>query len=159
VIRFLDISSPELALKVHKLQKLSYAVEALLIGSFDIPPLLETLEDLQNSGETFYGFFKEDILAGVIAYKADEEILDIYRVMVHPDYFRQGIARAMLEFVEKQFLETPETQCPRIIVATGSLNTPAKGLYESLGFKVSSEHEVEAGLKITTFEKIRAKTF
>ena len=153
MIKLLDISSPKLASEVYKLQKLSYAVEAKLIDRADIPPLLETLYDLQKSGETFYGFFKEGALAGVIAYKNDDEILDIYRVMVHPDYFRQGIARSLLEFIEHKI------QCPRIIVATGSENTPAKRLYHSLGFKAFGEHEVEAGFSITTFEKIRSKTF
>lgn len=69
------------------LQKLSYRKEADLIGSDEIPPLHETLEALQASSETFYGYFLDGQLAGAISYKRGDDLLDIYRMMVHPAFF------------------------------------------------------------------------
>jgi ribosomal protein S18 acetylase RimI-like enzyme len=153
VIQPLDLSNVLTALQVFGLQKLAYTVEANLIGRSDIPPLLETLQELQSSAETFYGYFKDQVLAAAISYKHDEEVLDIYRLMVHPDYFRQGLAGLLLEFIETQ-----EPQCSHIVVATGSLNTPAIGFYKSRGFREVSSYEVTAGFSITTFEKIKVSS-
>ena len=130
------------------LQRRSYRQEANLIGSDQIPPLHETLEALQHSSETFYGYFLSSHLAGAVSYKRESALLDIYRMMVHPDYVRRGIARALLQFVEGC-----ETGIKRIIVSTGSLNTPARTLYEGQGFTATAEEEVIPDLWITHFEK------
>src|SRR3954451_20299808 len=95
-IQRLDLQEQETVLRILEIQRDAYAVEARLIGSSDIPPLKETLEQLQQSREQFYGAFIDGTLAGVIAYQIDGDVLDIYRMMVHPDYFRRGITSALL---------------------------------------------------------------
>lgn len=103
---------------------------------------------MQQSSETFYGYFLSSQLAGAISYKRESDLLDIYRMMVHPDYFRRGIARALLQFVEGC---EPGIKC--IIVSTGALNTPARALYERSGFTATVEEEIIPDLWITHFEK------
>ena len=131
-----------------EVQRTAYLVEAELIGSFAIPALREGLETLQKSGETFYGYWIDEKLAGAIAYKREGKVLDIYRLVVHPNYFRRGIGKALVSFVEGV-----EEGIERIIVSTGSKNLPAKKLYEGLGFREIGEKEVIPGLWITLFEK------
>jgi ribosomal protein S18 acetylase RimI-like enzyme len=147
-IRRLDLHDSPTAQRLLDIQQAAYAVEAALIGSSDIPPLKETLTKLQNSAEIFYGCFVEDQLVGAISYQLDGDTLDIYRMMVHPDHFRRGIANALIEFVQKLH---PEIE--RYIVATGAQNEPAKQLYRRHGFTEIAEKEVQPGLVITFFEK------
>lgn len=147
-IFLLDLSDRPTALRILEIQQAAYAIEAALIGSSDIPPLYETLEQLQQTSEKFYGAYADGVIGGAISYRLDAETLDIYRLMVHPDYFRRGIASALLETVLSLHPEVP-----RCIVATGSLNEPAKSLYRRHGFAEVGTREVQTGLVITLFEK------
>lgn len=141
-----NIQQAQLLLEV---QRAAYLVEAELIGSSAIPALQEDLEALQSSDEIFYGYWLDGELAGAISYKREGEVLDIYRLVVHPGYFRRGIGKALVSFVEGV-----EEGIERIIVSTGSRNAPAKRLYEGLGFSEVGVKEVIPGLWITLFEKV-----
>jgi len=122
-------------------------VEAELIGSFDIPPLKDTADTLRRCGETFCCFFAEGRLVGAISYRREGGVLDIHRLVVNTDHFRKGIARALVEHVEKN-----AATVDRIVVSTGTKNGPARHLYRSLGFEETREAEVAAGLRITFFK-------
>jgi ribosomal protein S18 acetylase RimI-like enzyme len=148
VIEFVDIALQPEAERVLELQRVSYQIEADLIDSILIPPLRETLEELQSCGEVFHGWFEGNRLLGFISHKLEEDVLDIHRVAVHPDGFRSGIARQLLEFVLN--LERGAT---RAIVQTGSLNLPACKLYLSFGFEILERKEVAPGLELTLFSK------
>ena len=147
-IKSIQILEAQAAQNVLELQRLSYRIEANLIGSNLIPGLHENLEQLQECGETFYGFFERETLCGAISFKLEPHTLDIHRLVVHPNYFRQGIARSLLEFVLKL-----EPQTERCIVQTGALNLPAIGLYQKLGFIELEQREVVPGLWICVLEK------
>jgi len=150
-IRRLDIQNDDEARHLLALQLAAYEVEARLIGFKEIPPLQDTLETLQACDETFFGCFLESALVGAVSYKVKQETLDIYRVMVHPAYFRRGIASTLLRFAEDS---VPEAR--RIIVSTGTNNLPACQLYLKQGFAKVKQEEVEDGLFITDFEKLRS---
>jgi ribosomal protein S18 acetylase RimI-like enzyme len=106
--------------------------------------LFDTPETLQASGETFYGYFVEEELAGVISYKKDKNILDIHRLVVHPSYFRKGIAGSLLQFIQER-----EPVIQKIIVSTGAKNEPAITLYQKHGFVEARTMEVADGVFIT----------
>ncbi len=148
-IRALEITDRVVAEQVLEIQRTSYRIEAKLIGFNDLPPLLETWQDLAESGELFFGAFSGNDLAGVISYKLQDAVLDIHRVMVHPDYFRHGIAQKLVGFVE-----TREPDAKRVIVSTGTRNHPAVALYLKLEFRVLDNLEVVPGLWITHLEKV-----
>ena len=150
MIKKIDITSPKFAEEVLSVQLLSYQVEAELIDFYEIPPLKDTVSTLQRCGETFYGCYVDGELGGVISIKVEEGLIDIHRLMVHPKYFRKGIAKGLLEFVESNG-EGDET----LIVSTGSKNTPAIYFYEKSGFVKTGEVKVMEGLSITSFEKKR----
>ncbi|WHX42846.1 GNAT family N-acetyltransferase [Mesobacillus sp. AQ2] len=134
------------AAEVLDLQKKSYRIEADLIGTDEIPPLKETFEQLQNCGETFMGYYIEGVLAGAVSFKKEGKVLDIHRMMVHPDSFRRGIAGKLLAEIERQ-------DCQEILVSTGAANTPAIKLYEKLGFVHQHDSVVGNGLVIANFKK------
>jgi len=144
----LDPSDEREALQILNLQAASYAVEARLIGSWDIPPLKDTVDTLRRCGETFCGYFVEGQLVGMLSYKKEGDVLDIHRLAAHPDHFRKGIARALIEHVERT-----AQPARKAIVSTGAKNTPARSLYLSMGFEETEEVEVVPGLRIVRFEK------
>ncbi|MDN4494454.1 GNAT family N-acetyltransferase [Ureibacillus aquaedulcis] len=147
MIKSIDISNGKNAEAVLNIQIPSYRIEAELIGSFDIPPLKDTVQTLQICGEMFFGYYENDELCGVISIKADGVEVDIHRLIVHPDHFRKGIAQSLLNFIEKEYkVET-------IKVATGSQNTPAVHLYKKNGFQKLKEIIVNERLSLTLFEK------
>ncbi|WP_232311223.1 GNAT family N-acetyltransferase [Robertmurraya korlensis] len=147
-IRKLDVTNKEVAEILLKLQVPSYMVEAKLINFYDIPPLKDTVETLQNCGEEFFGYFIDDDLCGAIAYKMEEKTLDIHRLIVQPNHFRKGIANQLLSFIEEQ-VEGIDT----IIVSTGSENKPAVEFYLNKGFTIEKLVQVNEQLSLTCFEK------
>lgn len=63
----------------------------------------------------------------------DEPFIVVHRLAVSPKYQRQGIARAVMEYVEK---EAKEKGIRTIRLDTFCSNPAGAALYESLGFKV-----------------------
>ncbi|MGG3891493.1 GNAT family N-acetyltransferase [Metabacillus fastidiosus] len=129
-----------------ELQKKSYAVEAQLINFPNLPPLKDNVLTLQNSGETFIGYFLNDELAGVLSYESNQNILDICRLFVDPVHFRKGIAGALLNYIVKT------APFEKAVVATGSANIPAIHLYKKLGFIIKEQMFIENGLSIVKLE-------
>ncbi|KKB33815.1 GNAT family N-acetyltransferase [Bacillus thermotolerans] len=147
MIKKLDITNSIEAKEVLSVQIPSYHAEAEIIGYADIPPLKDTVETLQQCGETFFGYYLDGTLCGVISLKIEAEELDIHRLMVHPGHFRKGIAKRLLSFVEE--IEAVKT----VKVSTGSKNIPAIRLYQKSGFQTIKEVTLDDGASLTFFEK------
>ncbi|GGN55645.1 hypothetical protein GCM10007971_14640 [Oceanobacillus indicireducens] len=88
MIKKIDITNPEVSQEVLNIQIPSYNVEAKIIDFYDIPPLKDTVQSLQQCGETFFGHYLNKELCGVFSIKTDGRIIDIHRLMVHPKHFR-----------------------------------------------------------------------
>ncbi|MEK4092658.1 GNAT family N-acetyltransferase [Viridibacillus sp. FSL H8-0110] len=146
LIKIIDISNSKNAEDVLNIQIPSYKVEAEIIGSYEIPPLKDTVYTLQHCGETFFGYYENEELCGVISIKVDDDV-DIHRLIVHPNHFRKGIAQLLLNFIETKF------QIETIKVATGSKNIPAVSFYKKNGFRNIKEVIVNEQLSLTFFEK------
>jgi ribosomal protein S18 acetylase RimI-like enzyme len=148
MIKKMDITNPNLAEDVLNIQIPSYKIEAELIDFYEIPLLNDTIDTLQQCGETFYGYYLNNELSGVISIKADKGVIDIHRLMVHPKHFRKGIAKMLMEFIESN-----EDDIETIIVSTGSKNAPAINFYEKSGFSITEETRVTEHLSLTSFIK------
>jgi ribosomal protein S18 acetylase RimI-like enzyme len=147
-VRPLDLADASVAARVLELQRRSYEVEARLIGSDRIPPLHESLEELQACGETFLGAYLEGRLAAVVSWRFDGATIDIHRLAVLPDFFRRGIGVALLRAALRS-----EPKALRAIAQTGAANEPAKQLYRGEGFAELGDREVLPGLWISQFER------
>jgi ribosomal protein S18 acetylase RimI-like enzyme len=143
----LDIEHPETAEAVLALQRRAYRVEADLIGSEGIPPLRETLEELQACGESFLGAVVEGRLAAAISWRFDAATIDIHRLVVDPDQFRRGLGSALV----RSLLER-EPGAARAIVQTGADNEPATALYLREGFERVDEVSL-GGVRVARFAK------
>ncbi|WP_052737877.1 hypothetical protein [Bacillus sp. SA1-12] len=67
MIKIIDIRNRNNAEDVLNIQITSYKVEAEIIGSYEIPPLKDTIYTLQLCGETLFGYY-------IVAMRIFEEI-------------------------------------------------------------------------------------
>ncbi len=145
----LSLQNDATANQVLCLQREAYQVEAELIGYDRIPPLIETLSELQARPEIFAGIWHDAKVVAAIAYdQIDTQTICICRLMVHPTHFRKGLASTLLHFVEN----THPTMT-RWLVATGSNNPPALKLYQSFGYHIIGETEVAPNVFVTQLMK------
>jgi ribosomal protein S18 acetylase RimI-like enzyme len=126
----------------------SYAVEAELLKAVDFPPLKRPLDDFINCQNVFYGYWVGNELAAVVEIKAEVDAIHIQSLVVHPKFFRQGIAGQLIEFVFKTY------DSPMYTVETGLDNIPAKALYEKFGFTLVKEWDTDHGVRKVRFERI-----
>ena len=78
---------------ILELQKIAYQSEAELYQDWNIPPLLQTLHQLQLEFENhkiIVATFNDEIVGSVRGY-VDQGTLHIGRLIVHPDFQKQGI--------------------------------------------------------------------
>ena len=144
----LDVSDASTAAELLDLQRRAYRVEAALIGSDGIPPLRETLAELQASPETFLGVRLDGSLVGAISWRLDGETLDLHRLVVDPARFRRGIGSALV----RAALAAGEG-ARDAIVQTGADNEPALALYRREGFSETGELEPLPGLRVVRLKK------
>ncbi|RPJ96397.1 GNAT family N-acetyltransferase [Rummeliibacillus sp. TYF005] len=148
MIKKINIKNLESAERVLSVQFPSYRIEAALLDNYEIPPLKDTVASLHNCDETFFGYFIDEELCGVISVKLEEDIVDIHRLFVHPNHLRKGIAKKLLYFLQEEFHDAK-----KMIVTTGSKNSPAIEFYQKNGFTMLIELTVEENLSLTLFEK------
>ena len=126
-------------------QHAAYAVEAALIGDERIPPLQENLEDLRAAQLVWLAAFSGGALLGAVAWTEDEGGIDIDRLIVIPEAHRRGVGSALVRAVLHRAADR------RTTVSTGRENTPARRLYEGLGFSCVGEEEVLPGLWVSRY--------
>ena len=143
-----DVSEPEVAGRLLDLQRRAYGVEAELIGSDEIPPLRETVAELQACGETFLVARLDGVLAGAISWRVDDGTIDLHRLVVDPEHFRKGVGLALVRAAL-----AAEPTARRAIVQTGASNEPAIALYRREGFEPDGEFEPVPGLRVARFAK------
>lgn len=141
LIEILDHRYHETANQIHDLFQSSYRVEAELIGATAFPPLERALWEVQTARSNFLGQWIGPELAAVLEYSADGTHLSIDSLVVHPHYFRRGLASRILRTV----LEQGDWQTAD--VETAAANIPAIALYEKFGFYVSRLWIAEEGIE------------
>jgi ribosomal protein S18 acetylase RimI-like enzyme len=140
----LDLSDEATAREVLALQRAAYRVEADLIGFDGIPPLHESLDELVAEPLRWIGIRDEARVVAALAYELIDDLCDINRLVVSPDSFGQGLASTLVGSLLDH---------PRITVSTGTSNTPARRLYEKLGFSRTGEWEIAPGVTVTQYER------
>jgi len=145
MIKLLTHTDPLMAQLIYQIFQVSYAVEADLLGSKNFPPLQRTVNDIEQSTTSFYGYWTNDKLTGVIEIRSNQIKTHICSLTVHPNYFRQGIAIKLLEFTMKSYPSALYT------VETGLGNAPAVILYENFGFIRQKTFMTDAGIEKVAF--------
>jgi ribosomal protein S18 acetylase RimI-like enzyme len=137
----IDISN-----KIRSVFQLSYAVEAKLLNATDFPPLKRSLESYLKSDNDFFGYLKNQEIAGIVEINHNDSFTHIQSLVVNPKFFRQGIGLKLMEFVINSF------DSNLFIVETGVENGPATLLYKKIGFKEVKQWDTEYGIRKIKFE-------
>lgn len=147
MIKKLQNNDAEVAINIRSVFQESYAVEAKLLNAIDFPPLKRSLENYIESDNDFFGYIKDQELAGIIEIKHHTGFTHIQSLVVKPHYFRQGIAQKLMEFVLNSYNLKP------IIVETGIKNTPAIQLYKKYNFIEVKQWDTDHGVRKIRFER------
>lgn len=137
--------------KILELQYLCYQSEAKLLNNWNIPPLKQTLDEMQ--GEYEKGIIlkaldeNDKIIGSVRAYTSDGTVF-IGKLFVHPDWRGKGIGTKLLEGVERI--------CPshRYELFTSSRSEKNIQLYEKAGYKIFKNETISSELSFIYLEKI-----
>jgi predicted N-acetyltransferase YhbS len=120
--------------EVLTLQRAAFVSEALIYGSPDMPPLTQTLAEVEAELRAGQGLGAriDGRLVGAIRYQEGDGMLLIGRIAIAPDTQGAGIGRTLLDAVEKgSSAEVAE-------LFTGSLSEANIRLYEELGYSEST---------------------
>lgn len=151
MIEKLKHSELEIAKKIRTVFQASYKIEAKLLNATNFPPLKRSLENYLQSNTAFYGYLENGKLTAVIEIDVDNNFVLIRSLVVHPYFFRQGIASKLLTFVFTTYKSN------LFVVETGLENGPAKKLYKKFDFIEVHQWDTKFGIRKIKFEKLVKK--
>jgi ribosomal protein S18 acetylase RimI-like enzyme len=149
-IQRVDLSDKSAVATVLALQKKSYTQEAAAIGYDRIPALFDTPRTIRESVEIFYGFYLGGKLVGLVSVSRQGEVLEVCKLVVHPQYQCRGIATKLLEY-----LEAEEQDFEILRVSTAVKNKQALKLYRKERFSEANRFCTADGLELVTLERRR----
>jgi ribosomal protein S18 acetylase RimI-like enzyme len=132
------------------LQRLAYQSEARLYNDWSLPALTQSVESLRDEFETsviLKAVAKGNIIGSVRA-KVEYDVCKIGRLIVHPDFQKQGIGSRLLEEIERLHSNTNTFE-----LFTGSKSASNIRLYEKHGYVVSYTKALSENVAITFLVK------
>lgn len=138
------------AQRILTLQHLAYQSEAAIYDDFNLPPLLETLEDLtaRFGDRRFLKAVDGDRLVGSVRAFQEGETCFMERLIVHPDHRRRGIGTDLLNRIETLF---PTAR--RFELFTGHQSEGNIRLYERLGYRAFCQKQANEKVTLVYMEK------
>ena len=140
------------AAAILDLQKLAYASEAELYQDFALPPLLQTLPQMQAqfSDHVILKAVRGGVILGSVRGVMAGDTCLVGRLIVHPKTQRQGLGTRLMREVEARF-----ASARRFELFTGHKSTGNLRLYGRLGYREFDRKVVNEGLTLVFLEKIR----
>ena len=138
--------------KILELQRLSFQSEADLLGMPNIPPMIQTLDDLTSeysNGTSFFKMCLDDVIIGSVRIRENPEADKVYigRLMIHPSYRRRGYGTMLLKEVESLF----PGRCYELFTSLKSAGNIR--LYEKLGYHIVAQRNLGDNLVLVDMEK------
>jgi ribosomal protein S18 acetylase RimI-like enzyme len=123
--------------EILELQKKAFHSEAEIHQNFSIPPMVQTLESIQEDFSTymFYkGVIEEKIVASVKVRILEDNQLWVGRLIVHPDYQNRGLGKNLMLHIEKLFSEVDS-----YLLFTAQKSRRNIYFYGKLGYTIESK--------------------
>ena len=141
------------AAEILALQKIAYQSEARLNDDGTIPPLTQTLAEIEAEFtlKRFLKALRERRIVGSVRAALESGTCRIGRLIVHPDDQGKGIGSRLLAGIERAF---PEAR--RFEVFTGTRSTANIGFYEKRGYRACGEAVLTPKVRIVFLEKMQA---
>ncbi len=137
--------------EILALQKLAFVSEAVTSQNFNIPPLLQTLEEMVNDFEeyTFLKMVENGKIIGSVKALVKEKTCYIGRLIVHPDYQNQGFGTCLMKKIESMFVG-----CSRFELYTGEKSVQNIRFYQNLGYRIFKVQKISEQLSLLYLEKL-----
>lgn len=135
---------------ILELQYLAYQSEARLFNDQDIPPLKQTLEDIEiefEKGIVLKATEESGAIIGSVRAYSDDSTAYIGKLMVHPQKQRCGIGSQLLSAIENEY---PEHRY-ELFTSTKSIGNIC--LYQQHGYSIFKEVPVTDELQFVYLEK------
>jgi ribosomal protein S18 acetylase RimI-like enzyme len=136
--------------EILSLQKLAYRSEAEIYNDFNIPPLLQTPEEIKKDFEkqTFLKATLDGKIRGSVRAFIKEGTCYIGRLIVHPDFQNRGMGKELMQRIEEIFKEAQ-----RFELFTGHRSEKNLHLYRKLGYEISKTVRANDRLNMVYLEK------
>jgi ribosomal protein S18 acetylase RimI-like enzyme len=140
------------AADILRLQKLAYESEARLYGDWQLPPLVQTLEELRAefADSVVLKAVADGVIIGSVRARRDGDRWQIGRLVVHPDFQGQGLGTRLLRRIEGESGETRKLE-----LFSGHRSAANIRLYERLGYVRSREQVLSPAITLVFMEKSR----
>lgn len=136
--------------EILNLQKLAFQIQAEIYNDYSIPPMIQTLEEIENDflQQTYLkAVYIKKIIGSVRAYQENDTCY-IGRLIVHPDFHNQGIGTELINKIESIF-----NDAKRYGLFTGHKSKKNLYLYKKLGYKPLKIKKKNENLQIVYLEK------
>jgi len=146
----IEPAQPADAPQVLALQKLAYLSEAEISQDYTIPPLTQTLEEIEREFQTrtvLKVVLDGKIIGSVRAY-LQEGTCYIGRLIVHPDFQNRGIGAKLLRAIEERF-----AQAGRYELFTGEKSERNLYFYQKWGYRIFRKEELTDKVTLVYLEK------
>lgn len=132
--------------EVLTLQRAAFVQEALIYATPDMPPLTQTLEELEAELVDNLGCvaLTGSRMVGAVRARRDGELLLVGRLAIAPDQQGRGIGTRLLSAVERRGAEEGATEAE---LFTGSLSEANLRLYEREGYVESQRVSGDDGIE------------
>ena len=150
----IEPASLEDAAEILALQKLAYQSEAAIYGDYTIPPLTQTLDEMEadlREQVVLKASIEERIVGSVHGYVVGGTCY-VGRLIVHPDLQNRGLGARLLHAIERA--------CPaaeRFELFTGHRSERNLHLYHKLGYEAFKHERVSDRLTLMFLEKYAAR--
>lgn len=138
--------------EILALQYLCFQSEAERLNNWNIPPLTQTLEDIQHEydqGIALKALDNHNQIIGSVRLRIADGTAYIGKLIVHPDWRRKGIATRLLQEIEHRY------PCHRYELFTHTKSANNIRLYEKAGYQMFKEESISPQLPMAYLEKIR----
>lgn len=132
------------------LQKLAYSSEAELYDDFEIPPMVQTLDEITSEFDdhVFLKAVLDNRIIGSVRAKLEGDCCRIGRLVVHPEHQGEGIGTGLMTEIEKRFGEAGLYS-----LFTGHRSEKQIRLYRKLGYEILGTEKVSDRLSLVFLEK------
>ena len=133
------------------LQHLAYQSEAALNGDYNIPPLKQTLPEIEADfqQQVYLKAVRDGTIVGAVRGYLQDGACFIGRLIVHPDYQNRGIGTRLMHAIEAHF-----NAVQRYELFTSERSTRNLYLYQKLGYRAFRTARLSDKVTLVYLEKI-----
>jgi len=136
--------------EILELQYLAYQSEAKLLNNFEIPPLKQTLDEVEqeyDNGIILKATSESEKIIGSVRAYVENDTAYIGKLIVHPEKQGQGIGTRLLQQIERG------CAAERYELFTSDKSVRIIRLYEHLGYVKFKEQSISSKLNLVFLEK------